>query len=264
MIPNMTDLLAATRRSMPADNLKKFCEVNPEVRVPLAARIWDCCVAGWLRQASLFPEMLAVCEAILNIPPHVAGAVAEFGCWNGFSTACLSHVCNLMGRKLIVFDTFAGLPHGGVTNHISDTQQIVYQYGQYAGNIDAVKSVVTQHGEIEVCEFVMGRFSDTLPARKQDQYCCIFEDADLVESVRDVLDLAWPRLQHGCKFFCHEARDLQVVQLFFESGYWKVSHGTDAPGIAGSGIGLPLCFNEGDKSSSLLPLGSCLAYAIKR
>jgi hypothetical protein len=38
------------------------------------------------------------------------GEFAEFGCFKGFSTSMLSHACRLLGVRMHVFDSFAGLP----------------------------------------------------------------------------------------------------------------------------------------------------------
>lgn len=265
-------IAAANERLMPGELLRQFCQgdcgaeygVDFDQRVTLARNLWECCAAGWGRQASLFPELLLVCESILSVPASLPGAVAEFGCWHGFSSACLSLACKMAGRKLIVFDSFTGLPLGGAATHISDAQHIQYRPGDYHAGLDRVRAAVVRHGVIEICEFVPGLFAETLPLRTDDQYVCVFEDADLVSSVKTVLDFAWPRLQPGCKFFSHEARDLEVMQLFFDAGYWHSRHNIPAPGISGAGLGLSLCVNQGDNSSRLLPLGSCLAYALKR
>jgi hypothetical protein len=80
----------------------------------------------------------------------------------------------------------------------------------------------------------------------------VFEDSDLPSSVRTVLKYAWPRLQQHCKFFTHEARDLEVVRIFFEEEWWQNEVGCAAPGLVGSGLGLPLSVS-----------GSCLGYATK-
>ena len=42
--------------------------------------------------------------------PRSKGAVVECGCWCGGSTANLSLVCDIVGRQLIVYDSFEGLP----------------------------------------------------------------------------------------------------------------------------------------------------------
>ena len=68
----------------------------------------------------------------------------------------------------------------------------------------------------------------------------IFEDADLPSSVKDVLRWGWSKLQRGSVYYCHEARDLEVVSIFFDHAWWKSTLGVRAPGFVGSGVGLPL------------------------
>ena len=204
--------------------------------------------------AASFLEHLTLVEALLRVPRELQGDVAEFGCFKGMATASLSLVCALIGRKLRVFDSFEGLPAPDEAVHNIDTgAEVKYKQGDYAGSLDEVRANVAKFGRIDVCEFVRGFFSDTLPQRPRDErYVLIFEDADLVSSARDVLTHAWPRLQPGCIFFCHEARDTEVVALFFDRNWWRQTMGTDAPGLIGSGEGLPLSAN-----------GSSLSYVRK-
>ncbi|MEW5924323.1 MAG: hypothetical protein AB1746_10080, partial [Candidatus Zixiibacteriota bacterium] len=51
---------------------------------------------------------LMLAEALLSI--DASGAVVECGCFSGASTAKLSILCHMTGRKLHVFDSFEGLP----------------------------------------------------------------------------------------------------------------------------------------------------------
>jgi O-methyltransferase len=179
--------------------------------------------------------------------------VAEFGCFKGMSTASLSLACALTGRRLVVFDSFQGLPAASERIFNFDGNEISYKAGAYAGTLDEVRANVARFGDPSVCEFVPGFFADTLPQRREDErFVVIFEDADLPSSVRDVLRYAWPKLQNGCRFFSHEAPDREVVQLFFDRGWWRDHLDEDAPGIVGSGAGLPLGRH-----------GSGLAYAIR-
>ncbi|MEI9959645.1 MAG: hypothetical protein WDM76_00535 [Limisphaerales bacterium] len=99
---------------------------------------------------------------------------------------------------------------------------------------------------------------------KEEKYALIFEDADLVESVKDVLRYAWPKLGVNCHFFSHEAVDLEVVKLFYSDTLWNEMHGTKAPGLAGAGLGLPI--DLGQWGSVKIPdmRGSSLAYIKKR
>ena len=53
---------------------------------------------------------LAMAVKLLEIPPAIKGAVVECGCWKGGTTTNLSIICNIVGRDLIVYDSFEGLP----------------------------------------------------------------------------------------------------------------------------------------------------------
>lgn len=190
---------------------------------------------------SKFVEHLTVVSAILSIPASVEGVVAEFGCFKGMSSASLSLACSATGRKLIIFDSFEGLPTPQEeVRNIGERRIIPYTRGQYAGGLDEVRQNVRTFGNINACEFVKGYFEETLQNRKFERYCLIFEDADLPSSVRTVVRHAWPRLEDRCIFFSHEARDLEVMKIFFDDAFWMGVVGSTAPGMVGVGSGLEL------------------------
>lgn len=212
---------------------------------------WNSSLSG---SASSFFEQLRIVQGVLAVPKDIIGAVAEFGCYKGAATASLSLACALTNRRLLIFDSFRGLPEPeeAVTNLVGGAM-LPYKAGDYCGTLDEVRQTVTQYGDIRVCEFIEGFFDQTLPQRDpSERYVLIFEDADLPSSVRSVLQWAWPKLRAGQTFFCHEAADKEVVELFFDDGWWKERVGCRAPGFVGSGLGLPLG-----------PSGSCLGYIVK-
>jgi O-methyltransferase len=215
--------------------------------------------------ATTFAEQLVLVSAVLDIPPSVPGAIAEFGCYKGLSSVALSIAAKYAGRKLLIFDSFEGLPEPiQAITHIADDKKTVYKKGDLAGSLDEVRAVIQKHGEIGCVELIKGFFCDTLPKRPADEkFAMIFEDADLVESVRDVLRYAWPKLSEGCYFFSHEAPDLEVVKLFYCDKLWNEMHGINAPGLAGAGLGLPI--DAGEWGSIKIPglRGSGLAYCWK-
>jgi O-methyltransferase len=206
------------------------------------------------RESSFF-EHLTLMSAVLAIPNELPGDIAEFGCYKGGATASLSLACAAMGRRLIVFDSFRGLPTPQeVVENIGSGKILHYQTGDFLGTLAEVKANVARGGCLQPCTFVEGFFDETLRTRPADErYAMIFEDADLPESVRAVLINAWPRLAPGGIYYCHEALDYQVVQMFFDRSWWKDNLGCKPPGFVGSGIGLPLEPNG----------RCCLGYAIK-
>lgn len=157
-----------------------------------------------------------------------------------FLPQSLSLACALTNRRLVVFDSFEGLPEPEEAVHTFDTgKPLPYQRGQLAGATEEVKANVARFGDIRVCEFVKGYFGCTLTKRDNaERFVLIFEDADLPQSVRDVLRGAWQKLQPGGVFFCHEARDREVVDIFFDQQWWAQTIGEKAPGFNGSGVGM--------------------------
>jgi O-methyltransferase len=203
--------------------------------------------------STTFGEHVALVDAILTVPREMEGDVAEFGCYKGMSTASLSAACKATNRRLVVFDSFRGLPPPTERVFNFGGNEVVYEEGSFAGTLEEVKRNVGRFGELSVCEFVPGFFSDTLPGRPAgERFVMIFEDADLPTSVRDVLRFAWPKLREKCRFFTQEARDREVMELFFDRTWWSENLRERAPGVVGSGVGLPLG-----------RAGSGLAYAIR-
>ena len=241
-------------------------EVNCLARGTIACRIAYARIVNRGRSASSFGEQMLLAGAILRIPRELPGIIAEFGCYKGLSTVALSIAARYAGRRVVVFDSFQGLPEPAETVHQVVTGKVVeYEKGAFAGTLEEVRSVVARYGEIDRVEFVKGFFCDTLPARPaEEKYVLIFEDADLVESVRDVLKHAWPRLQPEGYYFSHEALDLEVAKLFFNDDYWLKVHGCKAPGLAGVGFGLPVDVGRWGVSGIKGVFGSCLAGVIKR
>ncbi len=224
---------------------------------------------GLRRQtASTFPEQMLLLDSILKLDPKQDGDIAEFGCFKGASSVILSIGAAATGRRLIIFDSFEGLPEPDETVRTVASKTIIdYRKGMYAGRLDEVRGNIERLGEPDRVQYVKGFFSETLRTRPDgERYVFIFEDADLVSSVRDVLRWAWPRLNSGCPFFSHEARDLEVCEIFFDRTFWEANFRCRPPGLVGAGSGLPV--NTGgfdDARIDPLPgrTGSCLAYAFK-
>jgi macrocin-O-methyltransferase TylF-like protien len=193
--------------------------------------------------ASTFVEHLAMAESVLRVDPSVPGVVIECGCWKGGSTASLSLACRLTNRRLLVFDSFAGLPEpreGDAEHHIPrDRATHTYERGAFSATLDEVRSNVARFGAIEACQFVPGYFEQTLPALSEP---CVFAfvDVDLTDSVKTCLTYIWPRLADGCELWTHEAHHAEIADLFFDDEWWKEALGVPAPGLIGAGSGLNL------------------------
>jgi O-methyltransferase len=208
---------------------------------------------------SSFLEHLSMATHIMRIPKKQDGCVAECGCYKGRSTASLSLVCWLCNRPLEVFDSFQGLPEPSEDDkshrRLNFHELATYSQGAFRGSLEEVKENIRRFGNLGVCSFHAGYFDDTLPAFRQ-QCAFVFVDADLRASVESVLKTLWPLLRDGCSFFTHEAEQMEIASLFFDSSWWRTNLGCEPPGLVGAGNGLGLMPKRGGYSS---PIG----YAIK-
>jgi O-methyltransferase len=201
-------------------------------------------------------EHIEMASSVLKIPSSVRGDVIEFGCYKGGSSVDLSILCAVTGRKLIVCDSFEGLPEPNEEDKIHYNlyrdHYDHYEAGRFAASLDEVKNNIRQFGCIDVCEFIVGYFEDSLENLNR-KYVLAFFDADYVESLKPCIRKVWPNLRDRCRMYVHEATSLSLVSLFFDKKWWRDNLSSPAPGFVGSGTGLPL-----------EPVtGSCLGYAQK-
>ncbi len=153
---------------------------------------------------------IAMAAKLLEMPANVEGAVVECGCWKGGTTANLSLICDIVGRDLIVYDSFEGLP----APRAGDNMQPGVQ-GEFRGDLDVVRENVERFGAIRRCTFRKGWFSDTLPAHTEPIALCLI-DVDLKSSMHDCIVNIWPHLvERGLLVLrrIHPSRQLRVVLL---------------------------------------------------
>jgi len=181
-----------------------------------------------------YKSHLAMALKILETPPDVAGDIVECGTWRGGSAANLSLICKLTGRKLLIFDSFEGLPEGQDVD-----RQAVYETGDYCGPMDEVKKNISRYGAIEVCEFTKGWFDQTLPDLKTPVLLA-FLDVDLELSLETCVRYIWPNLVEKGYIFIDEYVDLDYCAIFWSEAYWKRYFDRTPPGLIGAGVGLPL------------------------
>jgi O-methyltransferase len=179
---------------------------------------------------------------ILQIPASAQGIVIECGCWKGASSASLSLVCGMTGRRLLVCDSFEGLPEEDADaaheyTHLSTFGY--YQKGMYAGRLEEVQSNVARFGDISACSFVKGFFSESLKSL-DEPVALAFLDVDLVSSMKDCIKQVWPLLIPDGYVFTDDSCDMDVVRVWFDEAWWRGEMGERSPGYVGSGCGLPV------------------------
>jgi hypothetical protein len=185
---------------------------------------------------------VVLAEAILNISPKIRGDVIECGCWKGGSTASLSLVCELVGRKLVICDSFQGLPRddSGIVHRYPHLGVYgYYREGMYSSTLEEVKHNIEHFGNLSVCQFVPGFFSESLKVLSKP-IVFAFLDVDLASSMKDCIKHIWPLIVDGGMIYTDDSCDMEVVKVWFNEAWWKSEIGATAPGYVGSGCGLPL------------------------
>jgi hypothetical protein len=178
---------------------------------------------------------------ILSIPSHIRGDVIECGVWQGASTASLSLVCHLIGRRLLVCDSFQGLSDEGLQLYLAPHSK-TYGYlkgGMFYGSLAEVQANVNDLGRLEICDFVPGLFAESLNELNQPLVFA-FLDVDLPFSFQDCLRPIWPLLVDNGVIYVDDVGCMNVVKVFFDDGWWQQHLGCPAPGLVGSGCGLPI------------------------
>jgi O-methyltransferase len=180
-------------------------------------------------------------KEILSISPALTGSVIECGVWKGASTASLSLVCGIVGRRLLVCDSFDGLPDDGMKPHFMHHAGICgyYKQGMFRGTLDEVRENLRAYGDLQVCDFLPGFFSESLQTLSTPLVFA-FIDVDLISSTKDCLRYIWPLLAADGRIYTDDAGDLDVVRVFFDESWWQENLHCPSPGYIGSGCGLPL------------------------
>jgi len=188
-----------------------------------------------IQTGTSYKSHLAMALKILETPPDVLGDIVECGTWKGGCATNLSLVCRIVGRKLVICDSFEGLPEGGT----GDREAKHYIKGDYCGTLEEVKNNISNYGEIESCEFVKGWFEETLPHLKSP-ILLAFLDVDLEASLDTCVRFIWPNLVDKGYIFIDEVVGTDYCALFYSEKYWKKNFNRTPPGLIGAGTGLPL------------------------
>jgi len=139
-------------------------------------------------------EMLTIAHHLYVLRAHgLTGRFLEFGCFKGFSTACLSHACAELGIGMNVFDSFAGLPPSDSAYH---------GHGEFSGGLEEVRRNVREFGNLDAVSFHPGYFEDTIGGAPLDPLC-IWMDVDLQTSSRTVMTILDQLSPQSC-VFSHE------------------------------------------------------------
>jgi hypothetical protein len=123
-------------------------------------------------------EHMALTHYLYCLKSHgIEGDVAEFGCFKGLSSSILSAACSYFGVRLHVHDSFGGLPA---------SNSPYYAASEFRGSLDEVQSNITRFGDLGVCDFHPGFYSESMAVRPRTPLCMVWVDVDLESSARDM------------------------------------------------------------------------------
>lgn len=210
--------------------------------------------SGWLRRIGLGLKMwsnflritsgtswrahLVMAMKLLETAPEKEGVVVECGCWKGGATVNLSLVCRITGRRLMVYDSFEGLPEPEPGDLIAERSfRGGFVPGVYGGALEEVENNVRRLGALEVCSFHKGWFKDSLP-HHEEAIVLAFWDVDHYSSLRDCLLNLWPHIVDGGFLFMDEYREVEYCSVFYSEKFWDKYFSSAPPGLIGIGTGV--------------------------
>ena len=176
---------------------------------------------------------MAMAAKIFEIPAHVEGVIVEAGCWKGGSTANLSLVADIVGRELVVYDSFEGMPAPSQGDRWANP----LGEGAFRGELNEVQSNVARYGVLERCRFRKGWFSETLPSHTEP-IVAAFVDVDHQASMHQCVLGLWPHLIDSGYWFIDEYARLDYCALFFSERFWRSYFDRPPPGLMGAGTGI--------------------------
>lgn len=167
--------------------------------------------------------------------PEQDGIFVEAGCFKGGSSAKISIAAKSLGRRLVLYDSFEGIPEND-----EDHERSIFGYsienwfkkGSFAGGLEEVRGNIAQFGAPEVCEFVKGWFDETLP-KLEGNIAGAYIDVDLASSTRTCLKYIYPRLVTGGFLISQDGDFPLVLDVFEDDKFWEEEVGCVKPTIHG-------------------------------
>ncbi len=182
-------------------------------------------------------HVLSFIVELFRLPRDLEGVVVEAGCYKGGSTAKLSLVASMLGRELVVFDSFEGLPPNDEPHDSSLLGHSIrgwFDPGKFAGALEEVRHNVETYGDIRLVRFVKGWFDDTMPGF-DEPVAAAYLDVDLASSTRICLRHLYPRIVPGGVLMSQDGDFPLVLDVFRDREFWENEVGEPMPVIEGLG-----------------------------
>jgi hypothetical protein len=140
-------------------------------------------------------ELLQIARVFYILKSYgVQGDLLECGCYKGVSSCCLSILSDYFRCRLLIADSFSGLP---------DVKHNYYKPGQFCGSKDEVARNIEMYGKPNNVEYISGFFNTSLK-NLNHPLALLWMDVDLYESALDVLNNALPLLDKHSVIFTHD------------------------------------------------------------
>jgi hypothetical protein len=150
----------------------------------------------------------------------VPGDVLEFGSYAGISACVLSLALRQRhdGRILHCFDGWEGLPEG---REGKDSDIIEAGHLSLGGSVDFFEKTVKERGAFEVVQIHKGWFKDTLvDVADIPRIAMLWCDVDRYDSIMEVLDTCWDKLEIGGYFATHDIGVTQTKGVYIALKEW--------------------------------------------
>jgi O-methyltransferase len=182
-------------------------------------------------------EVLSFIYGLLALPESVEGKIVECGTFKGGSAAKFSIPLKTLGRDLVIFDSFEGLPENEEPHENSFLGHRIAQWckgGEFRGALDEVKHSITTYGEPSVVDYIKGYFDDSMPGY-EEKIAAVYMDVDLVTSTKSVLKHLFPLLSPGGFIMSQDGDFPLVIEAFESDKFWEDEVGCPKPRIDGLG-----------------------------
>jgi hypothetical protein len=217
--------------------------LNKNDRINIVSKILN--ILKNVKSATNLNVHLTLIKKILEIKPsHYENNnyLVEAGCYYGATSCTMSIGAKILNKKLIIYDSFSGLPDDDdkelkIYHHLQ--VKGFYEKGMYAAPKKIVEENIQKYGEYNNCIFREGLFNDTMQLHS-DKICFLFLDVDLRSSTETAIIYLWPYILDNHYIFTDDSGDLSVVKIWFDDSWWNKKFNCQAPGYVGSGCGLAI------------------------
>lgn len=141
----------------------------------------------------------------------------EAGCWKGGSSAKFSILCETLGYKLLIYDSFQG-----VEPLSRREMEGEYEYsGEYKASLQEVTKNIQSFGAMDVCQLIEGWFSDTIASIPvHSPVRLVFIDCDLAKGTFEVLQGVIPNLVGDAIIITQDYHIKSIRELLHSSSTW--------------------------------------------